>query len=189
MERTADWPRVFVDASAFRSFARAGCCTALKGYLGAKLRITLDVETELTRAPEAELRLFSMATNWPPGGAVQLSEESNEAAWRIIELSQDEGDHPRQNAGEVTTVFAARDDGEALIIVEDGLGKREAKKHDVKRMSTVQLVAEMVVLGHLTDEAGFKVLHECLSGRDEEQLSKIWRGTLKNSRAVNQPGS
>ncbi len=84
MERTADWPRVFVDAAAFRYFAKAECCTALNNYLGDKLRIALDVETEPRRAPEAEIKLLMLVDNWPPGGAVQLPATVNEEAWRTV---------------------------------------------------------------------------------------------------------
>lgn len=187
MERTADWPRVFVDAAAFRYFAQADCCTALKNYLGDKLRITLDVETELRRAPEVEIKLLMLVKNWPPGGAIQLPARVNEEAWRIIRLSQEEGDHPNQNAGEVTTVMAAEVDGEALVIAEDRLAKRESRKRNLKRLSTVELVAEMVVTGSLPEDMARKVIGRCLGDRPDEKREAIWQSTLSRSRAASGP--
>lgn len=185
MERTADWPRVFVDAAAFRYFAQTECCTALNNYLGDKLRITLDVETELRRAPESEIKLLTLVDNWPPGGAVQLPARVNDEARRIIRLSQDEGDHPNKNAGEVTTVMAAEVDGEALVIAEDRLAKRESRKRGVRRLSTVELVAEMVVTGHLPEDTARSIIDRCLGDRPDDKRETIWQSTLRRSRSVN----
>ncbi|MGA2469277.1 MAG: hypothetical protein ABSG64_01135 [Solirubrobacteraceae bacterium] len=180
MERTGDWERVFVDTACFVAFAEAGHCVALSRYLGSKLRITTDVETELKRRREEEIRLLCLQTRWPPEGAVGLPTSVVDEARRLIDLSHDEHDHPDKNSGEITTVLAAEVDGAALIVLEDRTGKRLARDRNVRRLSTAQLAAEMTAAGALTEDEGLAVFSRCIE--DPDKVATAWRATLREAR-------
>jgi hypothetical protein len=180
MERTADWPRVYLDTSAFIYFAKAGHCMTLVNYLGKKLRISTDVETELGRSHHPDIELLMLVNNWPPGGAQELPPHLTDEARRIIQFSQEPGDRADKNAGEVTTVMCAQHDGRALVILEDNLGKRQAKRRGVKRLSTAQLAAEMVAVGALSEQDGCAVFEKCIE--DKRKVQQYWRATLRDAR-------
>lgn len=183
MNKTADFERVWLDTSPFARFADVELCEKLRIYLDDKLRITVDVETELKRAPQPQIKLLSLVQNWPPGGAYALPQPLNDEARRIIELSHEEGDPPDKNAGEVTTVLAAQEDGCNLAILEDDFGKRLCRRRGVPRLSTAQLAAEMVATGAFTEEEGYAVWETTVG--DPANL-KYWKPTLREARRAQQ---
>ncbi len=81
--------------------------------------------------------------------------------------------------------MAAEIDGDALVIAEDQLAKREVRKRHLKRLSTVELVAEMVVAGNLPEDAARKVIDRCLGDRPDDKREAIWQRTLSRSREAN----
>jgi hypothetical protein len=189
MQRTSDWDRVYVDTSAFIYFDKAGpgLCMAFSNYLGEKLRISTDVETELGRSHRATVKFLMLVKNWPPGGAQELPPHLTDEARRIIELSHEEGDPKDKNAGEVTTVMCAQQDGKAMVVLEDKLGKKQARDRGVKRLSTAQLAAEMAAVGVLTEEQGYAVFRQCIEGveqKPEQQVKGWWESTLRDAQAA-----
>jgi len=72
---------------------------------------------------------------------------------------QQPNDPPTKHIGEITTVLMAEHLGADLVILEDDLGKRLARKHHLQRMSTAQLAVEMVGSGALSQNEGLLVFN------------------------------
>jgi hypothetical protein len=151
--------RVLLDSSSFFVFANAGQLIYLAQYLGKRACITLEVhgELELNAGTYRDLRTLDRM-NWPSKeNRLTLPPALMEELFDILRGIQEPGDHPLKHAGEISTVLMAEHLGGKLIVLEDSDGKRLAKRRNVPRMSTAILAAEMVAMGHLTDELGFTV--------------------------------
>ena len=130
-------------------------------YLGASARVTPEVDSELKRSARGDrfagLRLLERV-NWPevtevlPGHLRAQYEHYRRAA-------QQPNDPPTKHIGEITTVLMAEHLGADLVILEDDLGKRLARKHHLQRMSTAQLAVEMVGSGALSQNEGLLVFN------------------------------
>ena len=151
--------RVLLDSSSFFLFAAAGQLIYLAGYLGKRACITLEVEAELVRnaVRYKDLRTLDRM-HWPAEeNPLALPPARLEELFDILRGIQEPGDHKLKHAGEISTVLMAQHLGGKLIVLEDLDGKQLAKKRHIPRISTAILAAEMVAMGYLTDELGFKV--------------------------------
>ena len=147
---------VLLDASVPHRFCDAQLLPELIRYLRDNARVTPEVQDELRRnaqrAEYAGLRLLER-TSWPTPTdvlppALRVEFEHTRRA------VQEPGDPPARHVGEIATVLMAEHLGADLVIMDDELGKRLLKKKHLSRISTAQLVLEMVVAGVLNQAQG-----------------------------------
>lgn len=164
--------RVLLDTSPFISFAQGGALFQLAGYLGNRAAVALDVAEELRRNSAGrfpELKTLGLL-GWPPGEPLALPPELLADAADLRRLHSDPGAHEAANRGEIATALLAGRLGDAVVIMDDDLGKRLCRTRGIPRLSTAQLVAEMVVTEALDDATGFAVFDAATrasAGREE----------------------
>lgn len=151
--------RVLLDTSAFINFADGGALFQLSAYLGRRAAVTLDVDVELRRNAAGRfpaLKTLGML-KWPTGEPLALPPELLADADALRTLHSAPGAHEDANRGEIATALLAGRLGDAIVIMDDELGKRLCRTRGVPRLSSAQLVAEMVAGGALDDETGARV--------------------------------
>jgi hypothetical protein len=151
--------RVLLDASVIINFAEAGMLIVLARYLGSRAAITLDVDRELRRlagGSRPELATLDRL-KWPPGEPLALPPDLLSDAEALRKLHSPAGAHEAANRGEIATaLLGARLPG-TVVVMDDALGKRLCQHRGVRRLSSAQLAAEMVVVGELDEDAGYAV--------------------------------
>jgi hypothetical protein len=168
---------LLLDATVPHRFCDAQLLPQLIRYLPSNAWITPEVEDELRRSARsyayAGLLLLERA-GWPQTTAVLPPpvRKEFELTRRAV---QQPNDPPEKHIGEIATVLMAADLKADLVILEDDLGKRLAKKKGLTRISTAQLALEMVEYGALTDAEGL-VLFDLSSGHAGEA---VFRQRLK----------
>lgn len=125
---------VVLDASPLCHFARHGLLGVLRAYLGARARITREVERELLRLAEtpefaplkdylaADGEAVRMSGKWPRRTG-QLATEMRADFVNLLALAQTIGEHERAHAGEIATVLMAQHRGADLLIMDDRCGR------------------------------------------------------------------
>lgn len=176
MHLVRDANSVLLDSSTFYRFCDAQLIAVLKGFLGAKARITREVSRELFVAPlDGVHRDLSQLQDppWPkktghvPGplraDADRLITEARleEARARGVPISAIPA---CRHAGEVTTVLMGQHLHADLVVVDDRFGKKLARARKVPRISTAELSLQMVADGVLNDDEGFSVF-DCSTPR------------------------
>lgn len=154
-----DAERVLLDTSVFVNFADAGMLIPLASYLGPRAAITLDVERELHRlAGTSRPELATLhRLRWPAGEALALPPALLADAEALRRLHSPVGAHEAANRGEISTALMASRLPNAVVAMDDGLGKRLCRLRGVPRISSAQLAAEMVAAGVLDEGAGYEV--------------------------------
>jgi hypothetical protein len=182
MERTGDWSRVVLDAGPFFRFGSTGPLLDLIKYLGTKAAISREIEEEVLRnalKPKyAFLRVVQLLR--PPIDAIDLSPKGAEELRDRARAASRPGDHPNKHKGEISSVLLAVELAPAIVVCDDDLGKRLAKKKEVPRLSTPQLAAEMVAVGELSYEAGEAVFVATAGNADPRHF----RNTVREARAA-----
>jgi hypothetical protein len=102
----------------------------------------------------------------PPVDVVDLSPESAEELLDRARAARKPGDHPDAHKGEISVALLAVELGRTLVVCDDLLGKRLAKKKQVPRLSSVQLAAEMVAVSELAHGAGTEIFAASAGGAD-----------------------
>jgi hypothetical protein len=151
--------RVLLDTSAFINFSDGGAVIQLSAYLGTRAAVTLDVDIELRRNAAGRfpaLKTLGML-KWPPGEPLALPPDLLSDADALRRLHSTPGAHEAANRGEIATALLAGRLGGAVVIMDDDLGKRLCRTRGISRLSSAQLVAEMVAASALDDETGLKV--------------------------------
>lgn len=170
--------RVLLDTSPFISFAQGGALFQLAGYLGDRAAIALDVAEELRRNSAGrfpELKTLDML-RWPPGEPLALPPDLLADAADLRRLHSEPGAHEAANRGEIATALLAGRLGDAVVVMDDDLGKRLCRTRGVPRLSAAQLVAEMVVAEALDDRTGLAVFDAATpAGVGREQFEESVR--------------
>lgn len=151
-----DAPRVLFDTSPLVNLGQTGLLFQVVGYVGARGAITRDVANEIQRNLQRFPDLRSLAMlRWPPGEPLDLPVRLLADAEGIRKVNAEPGDHPDRNRGEIATALLAHSLGDTLTVMEDRLGKQLCKLRGVPRLSTAQLVAEMVAADAVGEVEGF----------------------------------
>lgn len=164
--------RVLLDTSPFVSFAQGGALFQVAGYLGDRAAIALDVAEELLRNSTGrfpELKTLAML-RWPPGEPLALPPDLLADAADLRRLHSAPGAHEAANRGEIATALLAGRLRDAVVVMDDDLGKRLCRTRAVPHLSTARLVAEMVVAEALDDATGLAVFDAATSadvGREQ----------------------
>jgi hypothetical protein len=156
---TRDAERVLLDASVIVNFADGGALIPLTQYLGPRAAITLDVERELNRlAGSSKPALLNLGRlRWPSGEALALPSDLLADAEALRKLNAPADAHELSNAGEISTALLGARLEDTVVIIDDAFGKRLCQTRNVRRLSTAQLVAEMVAASSLDVDAGYIV--------------------------------
>lgn len=151
--------RVLLDTSAFINFAEGGALIQLAGYLGERALVALDVDIEIKR--NAVGRFTALKTlgllRWPPGEPMALPPDLLADADALRRLHSKPGAHEAANRGEIATALLAGRIEDAVVIMDDLLGKQLCRLRSIPRLSSAQLAAEMVVAGSLDEDTGLRV--------------------------------
>jgi hypothetical protein len=150
---------VLLDTSVIVNFADAGMLIPLAHYLGSKAAVTLDVHRELGRlAGSSRPELTTLdRLKWPTGEPIALPPELLADADALRRLHSNPDEHEAAHLGEITTALIAPRLPNAVVVMEDGLGKRLCRTRDLPRLSSAQLAAEMVVANAMDPESGYTV--------------------------------
>ena len=150
----ADAEIVVADASPVRVFVDAGAQRALVDYLGARVRITVDVQRELDDAARSVPGLRLLLRDWPPTDPVELPVELMQKAADILGFITDDPHPGLQDLGEVTSVLLAehlRATGECrqpvLLLDDVRHGKNLARPRLLDVVDTPGLIVDMVCAG------------------------------------------
>ena len=150
--------RVLLDTSPFISFAQGGALFQLAGYLGNRAAITLDVAEELRRNSTG--RFPELKTPGFLAGRPASRSRCRPICWPTPPICAASTRPPAPtiaaNRGDATALLAGRL-ADAVVIMDDDLGKRLCLTRGIPRLSTAQLAAEMVVAEALDDATGFAV--------------------------------
>jgi hypothetical protein len=169
MPLAAEARLVLLDASVPYRFCEAQILPELIRYLRANAWVTPEVQDELRRGAKrsehAGLRLFG-AAGWPQVTDV-LPPVLRREFEHVRRAVQEPGDAPERHAGEIATVLMAGHLHADLVIMDDDLGKRLLKKKRLARISTAQLVLEMVAGGVLGQAEGFTAFNLASGGAGE----------------------
>jgi hypothetical protein len=181
MELTRDWSRVALDAGPFFRFGSTGYLLDLVAYVGTKAAISREVETELLRNTLNDDYAFLRALQHvrPPVDVIDLSPKSAEELLDRVRAARKPGDHPDAHKGEISVVLLAVELGDTLVVCDDPLGKRLAKKKEISRLSTPQLAAEMVAVGELSHEAGVAIFVASAGGADPKHFNNAVNQALE----------
>lgn len=173
-------PLVF-DTSVFHRFYKAGNVLVLASHFQA-----LKVSCEITAEVRDELRdagIMSTLTmlGWPE--EVTLPAELRPELLRRMRASQTPDDHPLKNAGEISTALYANHVGGRLVVGEDTLLKNMCREFQLRRISTAQVIVEMVGAGSLSYADGWRVWNSATPpdvGEDvfQERLRQAGHGGL-----------
>jgi hypothetical protein len=162
---------LLADSGPFCRFADTGHehLKAFMDYLGPSLRVTRDVQREISNLAKTEFpRLKDLEwTGW-------LSEDNALTITDRRMLSQiddiAEGQRRRRNRrnptaerGEIATVLLAKH-MKVPVLVDDGEGKDFATKKGVMSFDTEQLCVEMAIAGALTEDQAFEVYGRVYKG-------------------------
>jgi len=160
---------VLLDASVLCYFASHDLLQERRDYLGARARVTPDVERELLRLssrPEfSHLRdhrdkdgvVVRRHGKWPKR-TKNLPDGLKIEFTRLLQLKRALGEHERAHAGEVATMLMATHRGSDLVIIDDDWGSDLAKlTYGLDVMSSARLTLEMVASGALGKDEGFLV--------------------------------
>ena len=166
-----DAARVLFDASPLVNLGQCGLLIPLAGYIGDRGAVTRDVHNEIVRNQSRfrDLRVLAML-RWPPGEPLDVPPDLIADVEAIRTLNTEAGANPNKNRGEVATALVAARLGDSLVIMEDRLGKRLCEMRGVPRISTAQLVAEMVAAGVVGEPEGIAAFDHCTPqgiGNDE----------------------
>lgn len=176
---------VVVDTSPVRRFVEAGAQRAFAGYLGSRVRITVDVSRELEEAVGSLPGLRPFLREWPPNDPVDLSHDLKQKAADILGFITDDPPASLQDLGEVTSVLLAehlRASGECerpILLLDDVRhGKNLAKPRQLEVIDTPALIVEMVCADAMSRELGNKVWRATFSDRSkwpafDERLRQI----------------
>lgn len=151
--------RVLLDTSPFISFAQCGSLIPLARYLGDTAAVALDVALELRRNAAGrfpELKTLDKL-RWPTGDPLALPPDLLADAESLRRLHARAGAHESENRGEIATVLLAARLGDAIVILDDELGKKLARFRSLPRLSTAQLAAEMVAAAALDEDSGLAI--------------------------------
>lgn len=158
MLRTRAGALVLLDASPFYRFCEAQLLPSLAAYLQENARVTPEVTSELERGARstvyAGLRYLQLA-GWPHETEA-LPPHLQQAFLDYSRAARQKGDPPSKHAGEISTVLMATHLSADVVVIDDLFGKRLAHDRGIPRLSTAQLVAEMVVEDAFTAEEGFR---------------------------------
>lgn len=173
---------VLIDATVPHRFCDAGLLPQLVQYLRNNTQITPEVESEIRRSAHgnryAGLRLLERV-GWP-GTTGVLPPPLRAEFEHLRRAAQQPGDSPDKHTGEIATVLTAQDASADLVIIDDELGKRLAKKMGLVRMSTAQLALEMVVAESLTEVEGLALFNVASNNAGE----KIYRSRLQERKSL-----
>lgn len=150
---------VLLDTSVIVNFADAGMLIPLARYLEERAVITLDVRRELTRlagSTRPELATLDRL-KWPTGEAIALPPDLLADADALRKVHAEPGEHESAHLGEISTALIAPRLPNAIVVMEDGFGKRLCRNRGTPRLSSAQLAAEMVAAGALDRDSGFAV--------------------------------
>jgi hypothetical protein len=166
----ADAEIVVADASPVRVFVDAGAQRALADHLGARVRITVDVQRELDDAARSVPGLRLLLRDWPPTDPVELPAELMQKAADILGFITDDSRPSLQDVGEVTSVLLAerlRATGECrqpvLLLDDVRHGKNLARPRRLGVVDMPALIVEMVCAGAMSRELGRKVWRAAFS--------------------------
>lgn len=154
---------VVVDSSPVRNFVRAGAQRAFAGYLGDRVRLTVDVHRELRDAAVSNPGLRMLLRDWPPSEPVDLPDHLKQKAADILGFVTDGPLASLQDLGEVTCVLLAqhlRESGECadpvLLLDDVRHGKNLASPRRLTVVETPALIIEMVCAGAIPETLGRK---------------------------------
>lgn len=151
--------RVLLDTSVLVNFAKGGALLYLAKYLGERAARALDVEVEVRRL--AASRFPELATlarmSWPPGPAIELPPQLLLDAADLQRIHKSPGGGTRENRGEIATALLAAHLRDALVLMDDQLGKQLSRFRGVPHLSSSQLVAEMHAAESIDEEAALVV--------------------------------
>ena len=169
MPLAAEARLVLLDASVPYRFCDAQLLPELIRYLPSNACVTPEVQDELRRgsrrAEYAGLRLLE-ATAWPTVTDVLPPELRGEFE-HIRRAVQEPGDPPERHIGEIATVLTAEHLHADLVVMDDELGKVLLRKKRLARVSTAQLVLEMVAGGALDLSQGLMAFNLASNGAGE----------------------
>ena len=151
--------RVLLDTSAFINFAEGGALIQLSGYPGERAVVTLDVDIEVKRNAAGRfpaLKTLGML-KWPSGEPLGLPPDLLADAEALRRLHAGVGVHDGANRGEIATALLAGRLGDAVVIMDDHLGKQLCRTRALARLSSAQLAAEMTAGGALDADTGLRV--------------------------------
>jgi hypothetical protein len=160
-----DASTVLFDASPLVNLGQCGLLFQLVQYIGERGAVTRDVHNELMRNHDRfpDLRALGML-RWPPGEPIDVPTDLIADVEAIRKLNTEAGANPDKNRGEVATALVAARLGDTLAVMEDRLGKRLCQMRGVPRLSTAQLVAEMVAAAILGEPEGLAAFEHCTPG-------------------------
>ncbi len=176
---------VVVDTSPLRYFVEAGAQRAFAGYLGSRVRITLDVSRELEEAAGSLPGLRSFLREWPPNNPVELPHDLTQKAADILGFITDDPRASLQDLGEVTSVLLAEHlrasggcDLPILHLDDVRHGKNLAKPRRREVIDTPALIVEMVRADAMSRELGNRVWRATFSERSkwpafDERLRRV----------------
>jgi hypothetical protein len=152
-----DAETVLFDTSPLVNLGQTGLLFPVAGYIGLRGAISRDVHNEIVRNLDRfpDLRALSML-RWPPGEPLDLPVHLLADAEGIRRVNAEPGDHEDRNRGEIATALIAHDRGDTLVVMEDRLGKRLCQLRSLPRLSTAQLIAEMVAFEAVGEEEGLR---------------------------------
>lgn len=159
MPRARGAALVLLDASPFYRFCEAQLLPDLAAYLRDNAVVTPEVAVELRRGARAKAHLglrYLELTGWPAETAA-LPPHLQREFLDYSRAARQNDDPPSKHAGEISTVLMAAHLGAGVAVIDDLFGKRLARDRGVARLSTAQLVAEMVAERALADDDGFRV--------------------------------
>lgn len=167
---------VVVDTSPVRNFVEAGAQRAFAGYLGSRVRITVDVSRELEEAAGSLPGLRSFLREWPPNDPVDLPHDLKQKAADILGFITDDPRASLRDLGEVTSVLLTehlRASGECerpILLLDDVRhGKNLAKPRRLEVIDSPALIVEMVCADAMSRELGNKVWRATFSDRSKWQ--------------------
>jgi len=152
-----DAKTVLFDTSPLVNLGQTGLLFPVAGYIGSRGAISRDVHNEIIRNLDRfpDLRALSML-RWPPGEPLDLPIHLLADAEGIRRVNAEPGDHEDRNRGEIATALIAYDRGDTLVVMDDRLGKRLCQLRRLPRLSTAQLIAEMVAFEAVGEDEGFR---------------------------------
>jgi predicted nucleic acid-binding protein len=160
---------VLIDATLIRNFIKRGFHRRLSDFFGDCGALVLEVLIELERYGETDQRMLDLLEEWPTE-IVELPPELALQVRDIVEFLREEGQHERQNEGEVATVILAEHlqnkGNSVLVITDDSDGKALARQRKVDYVDTPAVIIEMVLAGVLSEEEGAIVWRETFTNRE-----------------------
>lgn len=153
---------VLFDAGPLVNLGQCGLLIPVARYIGERGAVTRDVHNEIVRNQSRfrDLKVLTML-RWPPGEPLDVPPDLIADVEAIRKLNTEASANPNKNRGEVATALVAARLADALVVMEDRLGKRLCQMRNVPRLSTAQLVAEMVAAGVVGEAEGLVAFEHC----------------------------